>query len=229
MTTEQNSKAAATPSSATERLIDLLSPLVEPMGYEIAHLEIIVSKQKLLRLFIDKHPDAVTGDPKNDRIGIEDCTRVSRALNEPLDEMEQITSLFKGAPYDLEVSSPGADRPLRRTRDFERFKGLEARIQTFRALTAEEIQNSEYHSKNPKQKNFLGVLEGVRTTQAGPQAVYVVMMPSPLDGTKPAKTKAAKKQTAKKQEIETTKISPILIPFELIAKAQLEPHFEFGE
>ena len=69
-------------------------------------------------------------------------------------------ALFGEAPYDLEVSSPGTDRPLRAEKDYDRFQGRDARILVFRPLTALELENDVYQQKNPKQKNFLGKLAG---------------------------------------------------------------------
>jgi ribosome maturation factor RimP len=136
-----------------DRLIELLSPIVEGLGYEIVHLECQLARQKTLRLFIDAKG--------SQGVGIEDCVKVARALDEPLDQMPELDAVFKGA-YELEVSSPGIDRPLRQPKDYEKFQGQEARIHVYRPLTAEEIGNAKYLEKNPRQKNFLGVLKGFR-------------------------------------------------------------------
>jgi ribosome maturation factor RimP len=60
-----------------------------------------------------------------DRAGgvtVADCERVSSAVGAALDSED----FFDGRPYTLEVSSPGADRPLREERDFARIIGREA-------------------------------------------------------------------------------------------------------
>jgi len=56
---------------------------------------------------------------------IEDCEAVSRAMSPILDVEDPVSSR-----YHLEVSSPGIDRPLTRLKDFEMWKGWEARIET---------------------------------------------------------------------------------------------------
>ena len=56
---------------------------------------------------------------------VEDCARLSRAVSALLDENDPISG-----EYDLEVSSPGIDRPLMRIEDFDRFKGHEAKLET---------------------------------------------------------------------------------------------------
>jgi ribosome maturation factor RimP len=67
----------------------------------------------MLKLRIDR-PDSGPGEG----VTVDDCARVSRALEAWLDEHEELSDR-----YVLEVSSPGVDRPLVRARDFERFRG----------------------------------------------------------------------------------------------------------
>jgi ribosome maturation factor RimP len=92
---------------------------VEELGYELVELERAGSAHRpILRLRIDR-PDSTpeTG------VSVEDCTRVSRALESFLDG-----SAALAPKYVLEVSSPGVERPLVRPRDFERFAGQEVAL-----------------------------------------------------------------------------------------------------
>lgn len=87
---------------------------VAALGFELVELERAGSKSRpILRLRIDR-PDGEPGAGVN----IDDCAKVSRALEQWLDEEV-------GERYVLEVSSPGIERPLVRRRDFERFAGKE--------------------------------------------------------------------------------------------------------
>ena len=61
--------------------------------------------------------------------GIEDCERVSRAISALMDVHDPIAG-----EYDLEVSSPGIDRPLVRLEDFQRYVGHEAKMETARMI-----------------------------------------------------------------------------------------------
>ncbi|AXQ29202.1 ribosome maturation factor RimP [Solimonas sp. K1W22B-7] len=98
-----------------ERLVQLLEPVVESMGYELVLLEYSPnSHNALLRLFIDSAGG----------IGLEDCEKVSREVAAQLDVEDPIST-----PYSLEVSSPGLDRPLAKPAHFERFMNEQARIQ----------------------------------------------------------------------------------------------------
>jgi ribosome maturation factor RimP len=197
-------------SITRDRLIDAISALIAPLGYEVVHLEVQTHRQKLLRLFIDRVSGA-------EAIGVEDCVTVSRALDEPLDQMSEIEAIFHGA-YELEVSSPGVDRPLRQEKDFERFSGREVRIHVFRPLTADETGNPEYLSRNPRQKNFLGVLKGIQNGKV----LLVLCNQSP--GKEKKKGKAAKRAEAPQNGAEAGE--RLSIPLPLISKANLEPNFD---
>jgi len=92
------------------RTEELITPVVTGMGYELVDLQ-VSNRGGLLRLLIDK-PGG---------IGLEDCAAVSRQLSRVLE--------VEGVDYDrLEVSSPGLDRPLRKSADFARFAGQKADV-----------------------------------------------------------------------------------------------------
>ena len=92
---------------------------IEELGYELVELERGGSRRRpLLRLRIDR-PDSAPGQG----VTLEDCTRVSRALEAYLDGRPDLAE-----SYVLEVSSPGVERPLVRRRDFERFAGREVAL-----------------------------------------------------------------------------------------------------
>ncbi|MGH7506128.1 MAG: ribosome maturation factor RimP [Longimicrobiales bacterium] len=94
---------------------------VEQLGFEFVALERAGSRSRpILRLRIDR-PDATAGHG----VTVDDCSRVSRALETYLDEEAGL-----GERYVLEVSSPGVERPLVRRRDFDRFAGEEVAIRT---------------------------------------------------------------------------------------------------
>jgi ribosome maturation factor RimP len=74
----------------------------------------------VLRVQLDKPGPAATPD---DGVSVDDCARVSRDLSAILDVEDVVPSA-----YTLEVSSPGLDRPLRASADYERFTGRQAKI-----------------------------------------------------------------------------------------------------
>lgn len=215
-----------TPTAVTEILIDKLSPILEGLGYELVHLEMQTHQGKTLRVFIDRADSreiAVETGP----IGVEDCAKVSRALDEPLEAMPELDKAFGGA-YELEISSPGVDRPLRKVRDFEKFSGRDARIHTFRPLTADELGNADYQKRNPKQKNFLGRLSGVvvsggagKTTDENAAVRLTVLASMGATATKKGAKPGKKKEPERADEI--------LLPMSLIAKANIEPDYDFAD
>jgi ribosome maturation factor RimP len=92
-----------------QKLVDLLRPVVEGLGYDLWEVEFVPGRGNgLLRLYID----AAAG------IAVDDCERVSRAVSDVLDESDPVPG-----HYTLEVSSPGLERPLRTAEQFGRFAG----------------------------------------------------------------------------------------------------------
>ena len=103
-------------------LIDSLRALAEPVaerqGCDLVAIELVggLAGRRILRVSVDK-PGGAT---------IADCAKVSRALSPALDAEDLIP-----AAYDLEVSTPGMERPLQREKDFAYFAGCEARIKLY--------------------------------------------------------------------------------------------------
>jgi ribosome maturation factor RimP len=99
----------------------LAEPYVRDAGFDL--IEVQFGREQrgaVLRLFIDRPPNPTVNPTV---IGVDDCERVSRDVSAALDVADAISSA-----YQLEVSSPGLDRPLRRERDFARFVGESARV-----------------------------------------------------------------------------------------------------
>lgn len=100
-----------------DKLFGLLEPVVSGLGYELIEVEWATSgRSSLVRAYIDRTDGG--------GIGLDDCERASRAIDAVLDAEDPV-----GREYQLEVSSPGFDRPLRTAAHFERFAGSEARIE----------------------------------------------------------------------------------------------------
>ena len=106
---------AATDSTAQlSRVRDLIRPTLDFLGYELYDLTLTgAGGHPTLRIQIDK-PEGVT---------LDDCERVSKSLGALLDQADPLP-----ARYDLEVSSPGAERPLRNLDECRRFVGKRANV-----------------------------------------------------------------------------------------------------
>jgi ribosome maturation factor RimP len=95
------------------QIFSFITQKVQSLGFEVYDIQIKDTGKKLVvRVFIDK---------KDRFIGINDCVFVSRNLEDQLEQMIDRS-------FILEVSSPGADRELRRDEDFERFKGMTVEV-----------------------------------------------------------------------------------------------------
>jgi ribosome maturation factor RimP len=195
-----------------ETLIQRLSELIAPLGYEVVYLELLNTRQRVLRLFID-----FLEETPGRSVGIEDCVKVTKALDEPLETLPDLQTVFGGQTYELEVSSPGIDRPLRTERDYQRFTGKTIRVHVFRPLTAEELENPAYQSKNPKQKKFVGVLQGLENQGR------IRLKLDPMTGPQPAPVKGRK--VAKPKSKAEAPAEVVTIPLPLVSKANLEPDF----
>jgi ribosome maturation factor RimP len=104
-----------------EEITPVIERKLEVMGLELYDLKYHrAGRHSVLRVYIDT-PDGVT---------IDDCERASRELSVVLD-----VEGFSKAPYTLEVSSPGVDRPLRYERDFRRAAGRDVAVELFEPVT----------------------------------------------------------------------------------------------
>jgi ribosome maturation factor RimP len=104
------------------RVTELVVPLAAALGLELAEVEYRQEgRQMVLRLYIERDGDG--------GVTLEDCAAVSRELAEIL-EVED----FIQGNYNLEVSSPGLNRPLKKPSDYGRFAGRIVKIKTFELL-----------------------------------------------------------------------------------------------
>lgn len=114
-------------------LVKLVNPVITAMGYELWGVEYIPhGKTSLLRIYIDNESG----------ITLDDCAKVSNQLAGVLDVNDPIRGR-----YELEVSSPGLERPLFTLDQFERYRGSEVRLRL--------------RTKLDGRKNFSGTIDDV--------------------------------------------------------------------
>ena len=124
-------------SKREKHIINQVEALAEPLcaseNLELVHIEYQrEAGGRILRVYIDR-PGGVA---------LDDCVNVSRQLNDLLD-----VNLDDIGPYNLELTSPGPERPLSKLQDYERFKGRLAKIRTLQPING--------------QKNFTGIILGL--------------------------------------------------------------------
>jgi ribosome maturation factor RimP len=97
-------------TTQSERLRGLLEPLVGARGLDLEEIEVTpAGKRRVLRVVVDS----------DEGVQLDACAELSRAMSETLDASDAMG----GAPYVLEVTSPGTDRPLTEQRHFRRAVG----------------------------------------------------------------------------------------------------------
>jgi ribosome maturation factor RimP len=122
-----------------ERVRTLAEPILLAMRLELVEIEFKrTGREAVLRLFIDKEGGVM----------LDDCADLSRELSLILDVED-----FIPCEYNLEVSSPGLDRPLKTPADYDRFSGRLVKVRTYEQFP-DDAGN--------KRKTFLGRLEGLK-------------------------------------------------------------------
>jgi ribosome maturation factor RimP len=122
----------------TDKVEELVLPIIEDLGFELVDLEYQREDRGwVLRFFLDK----------DGGINLDDCATASREISSLLD-VENVIS----TAYNLEVSSPGIERPLKKAHDFVRFSGQLAKIKTIEAIDPD--------ASGRKRKTFVGTLSG---------------------------------------------------------------------
>jgi ribosome maturation factor RimP len=103
-------------ASVQQVVADMVSPFLNQEGFELVDVEYVTEGgNRFLRVYVDKEGG----------IDIDECGRVSEYLSEQLDKNDPIADA-----YILEVSSPGAERPLKKPEDFRRAVGKDVFITT---------------------------------------------------------------------------------------------------
>lgn len=105
-------------ANVTRTVRDIAEPFARELGLEIWDVQFVKEgAEHYLRIFIDK-PDGIS---------IDDCVNLTHALDKPLDDADPIS-----VPYILEVSSPGAERPLKRDEHFLQYIGSPVMVKLIR-------------------------------------------------------------------------------------------------
>lgn len=126
-------------SSVVETITELVTPILEKQNFELVEVEFVKEgKNWFLRVFIDK----------DGGIDIEECALVSEQLSERLDAIDPDPI---PQAYFLEVSSPGAERPLKKESDYEQAVGEYIHVSLYQAIDGE--------------KQYEGILESLTKEQ----------------------------------------------------------------
>ncbi|WP_412564907.1 ribosome maturation factor RimP [Thalassobius sp. MITS945101] len=115
------------------RIAEIITPVIEDMGFELVRIRLMGGKTATLQIMAERPEGGIE---------VDECAKISTAVSAVLDVEDPIVD-----QYNLEVSSPGIDRPLTRLKDFETFEGYEIKIETTELIDG--------------QRRFKGMLAGV--------------------------------------------------------------------
>jgi len=124
--------------AAASHLEPVFEPVIEKAGFKLVRLRMMGGASKTLQVMAER-PDG--------SMDVEGCTALSHALLDFIEAEDPIEG-----EYEIEVSSPGIDRPLTRLSDFTRWKGHEAKIELTTPVTI---------ATGAARKRFRGTLEGL--------------------------------------------------------------------
>ena len=116
-----------------KRVADIVTPAIEDMGFELVRVRLLGGQTATLQIMADR-PDG--------GINVDEIAKISVVISAVLDVEDPILDA-----YNLEVSSPGIDRPLTRLKDFDTFEGYAVRMETDHLIDG--------------QRRFKGVLAGI--------------------------------------------------------------------
>jgi ribosome maturation factor RimP len=112
-----------------DKVRQLAEPVIAAEGMELIHVECLKMQSRwIIRLYMDKERG----------VTLDDCAAVSNQLGDIFDINDLID-----APYTLEVSSPGLDRPISRDQDFLKFRGSQVNIKT--SVKIDGVKNFRGH------------------------------------------------------------------------------------
>ena len=116
-----------------KRVADIVTPAIEDMGFELVRVRLLGGQTATLQIMADR-PDG--------GINVDEIAKISVVISAVLDVEDPVLDA-----YNLEVSSPGIDRPLTRLKDFDTFEGYAVRMETDHLIDG--------------QRRFKGVLAGI--------------------------------------------------------------------
>lgn len=132
MDTQIENTRLARETGVALRVARIAEPVLQDLGFDLVRVRVSGQGNSQVQVMAERADGTLT---------IDDCVEISRALSPVMDVQDPISG-----KYNLEISSPGIDRPLVRPRDFERWAGHVAKIELTQALA--------------ERKRFKGELEG---------------------------------------------------------------------
>lgn len=105
-------------------LLEMLEPAAKDLGFEIVRIRMMGAKRQTLQIMAEREDGSMTSG---------DCEILSRGISPIMEANDPING-----EYNLEISSPGIDRPLTRLKDFDRWVGFRAKIELDRMVEGQK-------------------------------------------------------------------------------------------
>lgn len=140
-----------TETGVAARVASIVEPVLTDLGYRLVRVKVTAQNGATVQIMAERPDGTMT---------VDDCEVISNAASPVLDLEDPIAGT-----YNLEISSPGIDRPLVRAGDFARWSGFEARIDLALPLDG--------------RKRFRGLLRGISGDTA------LIELASPAEGADP--------------------------------------------
>ena len=121
----------------SKKIKDLILPTIDQLGFEVIRIKYFDKETPILQIMLDK---------ENKGIEIEECAVASNNISALLDVYDPIDN-----EYNLEISSPGINRPLTRKKDFDIWEGYQIKIKTTETID--------------QRKKFKGILRGIKSDE----------------------------------------------------------------
>lgn len=110
---------------SNQEILDFCTPIAQSVGVEVVEVEFKQGKNPALTIFINKEGG----------VDLDACEKFHNAINEPLDELDPTF----GAPYTLNVSSLGVDRPFKTEKDFNDHIGQRVEVKLYSSIKGKKF------------------------------------------------------------------------------------------
>ena len=109
------------------RLIEVIEPEATALGFDLVRVKLSGSgEERTLQVMAE--------DPATGQLVVDQCAALSRRISDRIDAIEEADEELVEGAYNLEVSSPGIDRPLTRAKDYANWSGHEVNISLGEAI-----------------------------------------------------------------------------------------------
>lgn len=134
------------------RLIEVIEPEAVTLGFDLVRVKMAgADDERALQIMAE--------DPATGQLLVEQCMALSRAVSVRMDVIEDSGEDLIDGAYNLEVSSPGIDRPLTRPKDFAKWSGHDVNV-----ALAEPLGDA-YGEENAKARRLKGLLLGIENDE----------------------------------------------------------------